>query len=147
MLTCSGQFADASEQQQPDFKKIENTLQDYLIEEKVPWLEELKAITSKGSVEQSLLSDLEDLVQSYPARSDIFETIAPLYLMLLSPDELFRGIDFFSQLRGFGIPVPDSISAYLNTLLQEDTWLLRTLDQYLVQEVAGFPEVQALQWF
>ncbi|MGI9282626.1 MAG: hypothetical protein ACR2PX_23770, partial [Endozoicomonas sp.] len=41
----------------------------------------------------------------------------------------------------------DSIFAYLNTLLQEDTWLLRTLDQYLVQEVAGFPEVQALQWF
>ena len=108
ILACSGQFANAFEQQQPDFQKIENTLQDYLVEENVPWLEELKAITSKGSVEQSLLSDLEDLVQNYPARSDIFETIAPLYLMLLSPDELFRSIDFFSRLRRFGIPVPDT---------------------------------------
>ncbi|MGI9278757.1 MAG: hypothetical protein ACR2PX_03895, partial [Endozoicomonas sp.] len=112
MLTCSSQFANASEQYQPDFQKIENTLQDYLVEENVPWLEELKAITSKGSVEQSLLSDLEDLVQSYPARSDIFETVAPLYLMLLSSDELFRSIDFFSRLRRFGIPIPDSIFAY-----------------------------------
>ncbi|KEQ16540.1 hypothetical protein GZ78_22115 [Endozoicomonas numazuensis] len=152
LLTCSGQFANASEQQPPDFKKIEHTLLDYLIEEslveeKAPWLEEFRAITSKGSVGQPLLSDLEDLVHSYSARSDIFETIAPLYLMLLSPADLFRGIDFFSQLKELAAPVPDSIFAYLNTLFQEEAWLLRTLDQYLVQEVADFPEEQALQWF
>ncbi|MGI9280577.1 MAG: hypothetical protein ACR2PX_13270, partial [Endozoicomonas sp.] len=112
ILACLGQVVSASQQKRPDFQKIENTLQDYLVEENVPWLEDFKTIFLKSSVEQPLLPSLEKLIQNYPAQTEIFETVAPLYLMLLSSDELFRSIDFFSRLRRFGIPIPDSIFAY-----------------------------------
>ncbi|WP_152558471.1 hypothetical protein [Endozoicomonas numazuensis] len=49
VLTCQGQFANASGQPQPDFETIENTVLVYLFEEKTPWLEDLKAATSNNT--------------------------------------------------------------------------------------------------
>ena len=75
-----------------------------------------------------------------------FETLAALYLLTLPPSELNRASDFFSELNGAGVHLPDSIRLYLDTRQQEELWLRNTLAEFLEHSVAELPEAQATTW-
>ena len=132
VLTLSCQGANAAVLPEPDIENIHQTFLDFMDENKAE--------------SQSLLPDLERLIQNYPAESDRVEQVVPLYLMQLSSDELVRGGELFLRLRKAGVSLSDNIFIYLDTLFEEEKWWLKTLDEFLEQGIADIPEEQALRW-